>query len=271
MKKQLLMDINVGLGDHLFVRMFMDGIKDQYDRIAITHSRPAMRFWHHDNQARWDFNLKLASAVFGEPPYVLVPNAHFPFFPVERLVKEVNNKPVKPNLDCLCVGKSIGLKYIVITTKARQFPKIIFDQIKDKITASLQKLASEHTIVILGEREVEKTIEYNAEVNRHQVFGLYDYLINILPPNKVVDLTVPALGVATSAFSQFQQDCLIMKEADAVVSLGTGGNIWMAACMAKQSVVLRADTELDRLGITEYPDVSLTKDVDQFTNFLAQL
>ena len=32
--KQILMDINVGIGDHLFLRIMMDGVKDQYDRIA---------------------------------------------------------------------------------------------------------------------------------------------------------------------------------------------------------------------------------------------
>jgi hypothetical protein len=82
---------------------------------------------------------------------------------------------------------------------------------------------------------------------------------------------VPALGVATTPFSQFQQDCLIMKEADAVITFGTGGNTWMSVGVSKQPICLRSDSELDKWSITEYPNVSFTKDIDQFTNFLAQL
>lgn len=272
MKKSINMDINVGIGDHLFLRIFMDGVKDQYDRIAITHSRPGMTFWHNDNMDRWNFNLQLGSLVFREPPYVLVPNAHFPFYPNERIIKEINNKAVKPNFDQLCVGKSIDVKnYLVFTTKVREFPISLFEEMKIKLTPALQKLASHYKIVILGEREVQRTREYEAECNRLRVFGIYNYLTDILPSESLVDLTIPALGIIPSTMSQFQQDCLIMKEAKAVVTFGTGGNFWIATSVAK-TIGLRADNELDRLGITvDYPSTQLTKDLDQFISYLEGL
>src|SRR5271169_4955168 len=176
MKKQIGMDINVGIGDHLFLRIFMDGIKDQYDRIAITHSRPGMQFWHNNDQKRWDFNLKLGHLVFNEPPYVLVPNANFPFYPNARIISELNKKPVKPNLDCLCAGTSLKIgKYVVLTTKVRHIAENDFEAAKVKLTPALLRLAETYTMVISGEREVQRTREYDAEVNRNQVFGLYNY------------------------------------------------------------------------------------------------
>lgn len=277
MKKQLFMDINVGIGDHLFLRVFMDGVKDQYDRIAITHSRPGMKFWHNDNSERWNFNLQLGKLVFSEAPYMLVPNAHYPFFPNERIIREVNKKPVKPNLNCLCGGNSLGInKYIVITTKVRQFPLHIFSEYKDKLSEAFRDVAKEYTIVILGEREVEKTREYTAECNKNQVFGIYDFLISILPKEKILDLTVPALGVKVSTFPQFQQDCLIMKEANAVVAFGIGGNFWMSTCIAENTIALRAengnnDNEWTTDLMQGFPGLSLTKNIDEFCSFLKNL
>lgn len=272
MKKSINMDINVGIGDHLFLRIFMDTVKDQYDRIAITHSRPGMAFWHNNNLDRWNFNLQLGSLVFNEAPYVLVPNANFPFYPNERIVKELSNKAVKPNFDQLCVGKPIEVgKYIVLTTKVREFSKPLFEEMKVKLTPALQSLAAHHKIVILGEREVQRTKEYEAECNRQTVFGIYEYLVSILPSDRVVDLTIPALGIIPSTMSQFQQDCLIMKEAEAVVTFGMGGNFWIATSVAK-TIGLRVDSELERLSINiDYPSTLLTKDLDQFISYLEGL
>jgi len=274
MNKQLFLQINLGIGDHVVARMFLDGIKHKYDKITIIQAQDALAYWFKNDPTRRNFNTQLGSLVFSDPPYFFIPNptSILPFYPTERIIRELNNKPVKPNLDNLCVGKSIDIKnYVVITTKVREFPKVLFDQCKDKITPALQNLTKDHTIVILGEREVQRTIEYDAAVNRHRVFGIYNYLKDILPQDKIIDLTVPELGIATSPFPQFQQDCLILKEAKTVITIGTGGNYWLSAGISKQTIGLRADSELDRLGITEYIGVSLTKDIDQFVQYLSNL
>ena len=239
----------------------------------ITHSRPGMQFWHSNNAKRWDFNLQLGRLVFGEAPYILIPNANFSFYPNERIVREVNNKPVKPNLDCLCIGTSLNInKYIVLTTKQRQIPKDVFDAAKDKITPALQRLASKYTMVISGEREVERTREYEAECNRDKVYGLYDYYMEILPKDSILDLSIPALGVICSDLSQLQQDCLIMKEAEAVITFGIGGNLWISACTAQRTIGWRNDPDtVTDLVHTGLEGLSLTRDVDQFIDYLASL
>lgn len=262
------MDINVGIGDHLVLRMFLDGIKDQYDRIAVTHSRPGMAFWHNNNAARWDFNLKLGKLLFGERPYELIQNARFPFFPNERIVREINNKPVKPNVDCLCVGKPLDVeKYIILTTKVRQLPKSIFEQSKNKLTPIFQKLANARQVVIIGEREVEKTKEYSAAPNKDQVYGIYDYWKSILPNNKILDLTIPALGVIPSTLPQVQQDCLIMNKADAVITFGIGGNVWLSACAANNTIGYRTDNDIVA-DLIQFPTLSITKNIDDFISII---
>lgn len=263
------MDINVGIGDHLLLRMFMDGIKDEYEQIAITHSRPGMTFWHNDDAKRWDFNLKLGKLVFSEPPYVLMPNVHFPFYPNDRIVREINNKPVRPNLDCLCAGASLNIEnYVVLGTKVRHIMKNDFESAKVKLTPSLQQLADKYTIVILGEREVQRTREYEADVNKNRVYGIYDYLKSTLPHDKVLDLTIPALGFIAPNMPQLQQDCLIMKEAKAVVNFGVGGNLWISACVAQQTLDWHNDADPIMDMMDALPDYRATRDLDQFIQFL---
>lgn len=272
MGRQLLMDINVGIGDHLFLRIFLDGVKDQYERIAITHSRPGMQFWHNNDASRWDFNLKLGQLVFSESPYVLVPNAHFPFYPNDRIIKELNNKPIKPNLDCLCVGTSLNIgKYVVLTTKVRQIIKSDFDLATIKLTPALRRLANNYTIVISGEREVQRTREYDAECNREQVFGLYDYFMDAIPHEKILDLTIPALGVTCSTLPQLQQDCLIMKQAEAVINFGIGGNLWISTCIAKQTMGWHGDPNPIMDLMRDFPGYHVTRDLDQFIRSLDTL
>lgn len=265
-KKQLSLRQNLGIGDHIYLRCFLDPIKEQYQNIYITHATDALAYWFNNNQDRLKFNTQLANLIYNEPPYKFIINAHYPFYPNDRIVKELNNKPIRPNFDILCAGKSLDINnYIVITTKVRQFPKDKFEQIKDMFFAALQELAKRFTIVILGERTVERTKEYDAEVNRNQVFGLYDYLINHLPQGKFIDLTIPALGNTPPTLSQFQQDCLIIRNSVAAISFGIGGNFWINYAVAKKIIGFRADNEAGTdLILNSCPNLFLTKDINQF-------
>jgi hypothetical protein len=273
MKKTIFLRQNLGIGDHVFLRSFLDPIKNQYQNIYITHATDALAYWFNNNQDRLKFNTQLANLIYNEQPYKFILNANYPFFPNDRIVKELNSKPIRPNLDCLCEGKSLDINnYIVITTKVRQFPKDQFERIKEMLSATLLELANRFTIVILGERTVERTKEYDAEVNRNQIFGLYDYLINVLPQGKFIDLTIPTLGNTPPTLSQFQQDCLLIKESVASISFGIGGNFWINYAVAKQIIGLRSDNETGTdLILDSSPNLFLTKDMNQFIQNLNDL
>jgi hypothetical protein len=271
MKPSLYLKLNLGIGDHIFCRSFIDPIRYNYEHIYITHATDALAFWFNNDPIRLKFNTQLGNLIFNTKPYQFVLNANYPFYPNDRIIS-LNKKPIKPNLDQLCAGKSLDIKnYIVITTKARQFSKVIFDQIKSKLIEPLNNLANKYTIIILGEKEVQRTKEYENSVNKGLVFGIYDFLIEVLPKDKIVDLTVPALGNTTSPFPQFQQDCLIMKEANAIITLGIGGNFWLASCLGQKVIGLRADNETSTDLIYDLPDIYLTKDVNQFIKYIETL
>src|SRR5208283_5410839 len=141
--------------------------------------------------------------------------------------------PTKPELGhLLCKGQSLSIgDYIVITTKVRTVPKSMFYPLSIQLWATLQKLSEKYKFVILGEREVEARKEYIKYYENNTIFGIYDQIISNIPNDRIVDLTIPSLGNTPSNLKQIQQDCLIMKEAKFVITIGNGGNLGLSGAV----------------------------------------
>jgi len=109
------------------------------------------------------------------------------------------------------------------------------------------------------------------DVHQGSIFGIYEQIIANLPPDRVLNLTVPALGETVADLSAIQQDCLIMKEAKFVITIGVGGNFCLAGSTASMLIGFRADT----LHFTdlifqnrEYPNAIVTKNWSHFISVL---
>lgn len=271
----LFLQLNLGVGDMVYARCFLNPVKHHFSRISITLAQDAIQFWFAGDPVRWKFDCDLARLVFNEPPYDFVENPSFryQFFPNDRIAKELNTKSTNPNLLHLAQGTSLNIgPYIVLSTKCRQFSEITFNTYKKELVPVLQALTKKFKVVILGEREVQKTKEYTNSVNIGQVFGAYDFYKETLKDcENVVDLTIPSLGINVSSIEQFRQDCLIMKEAEAVINMGIGGNYWMAIAVAKQIINLRTDNEWTTDLMSTYPGLIMSKNIKHFTATLEQL
>jgi hypothetical protein len=275
MNKVMHLDINVGLGDHLIVRFFLDQIKDQFQSIQVTHSRPAMSHWRNDDPAYWKFIYALGDIVFSEPPYQLVKQPiHFPFWPSERFI-ELGFKPKKPNIPGMIVNHNltpvISEPYIILTTKVREMKPAMFAEFIQQFTPVIKKLATKYTIVLLGEREVEKSKEYLVADNPTIIFSAYQAFKALIPD--AIDLTIPALGIQSSDIKQVQHDCYLMSKASAVLTLGVGGNVWISAISAPLTLCLRADsykvTEL--FQNSAIPELYMTRNISELCQKLEAL
>lgn len=270
------MFLNIGIGDFIYNKVFLEAVKHKYNSILIAPSIDALPFWHNNDPKRRDFNNALGHLLFSEPPFQFIPNPpyRFPFYPNDRIARELNNIPLPTNFDCLCVGTPLNLSepYVVLTTKTRQFPKTEFESIKDELASVLQQLATKYRLIILGERKIEPSREYTAECNKDQIFSLYSYFQSILPPERVLDLTIPALGITAPNLTQLQQDCLIMRQSRATITFGIGGNLWLALAVSHQTVAFRTDTEpTTDLMHNGFPGLAITKQFSQFVNILNSL
>jgi len=271
--QKLEMSINAGIGDNLMVRVFFDSIKHNYDQIIISHNKEIIDYWKDGDPKYYQFLNEFGSMLFTTTPYVFSRCLQFPPMNLHdgaHSIKTLNLVARKPDLDhILCQGSSLNLgeEYIVITTKIRGIERREFFAQSIHMWRALRELSKKYKIVILGERTVETSKEYGN--NRNIIYGIYEQIIANLPQDRVVDLTVPALGITVPNIDSIKQDCLIMKQAKFVITLAVGGNLWLAISVAN-TIGFRADNGVvnnylnDLISNTEYPSVFLTQDWSAF-------
>lgn len=270
--------IPTSMGEIINLKFHLDTLKDQYDQIHLGFYKNIWKDGLHTEAPDWpqkkqlwdQFLHEMGQLFFGMPPYVLVDSpGKWGGDSFDILVNKLGMHPQKIDLAyLLCKGNSLNLgeEYIVITTKVRQVERNFFYPRSAELWKVLRRLSSKYKVVILGERVVEMRKEYNASV----VFGIYEQIISNLPADRVIDLTVPALGETVSNLKQVQQDCLIMNEAKFVITVGIGGNSCMAHSCAKMSIGFRSDNfpYAERLFSRDYPTLIVTKDWSRFIHLL---
>lgn len=269
-------NIPLALGDLINIKGFLEPVKNQFDFIKLTFHKSLLEEGVKSNSQGWSEKRQLwekylndvGRLFFSESPYVLN-NGEHQFRDTGNFVKEFNIQPVKPELGhLLCVGEPLDIKegYIVITTKVREISKGNFYPLSINLWSTLAELSKKYKIVILGEREVEMRKEYEASNN--SIFGIYEQIVSNVPSERVLDLTVPALGETVSNLAKIQQDCLIMKQARFVITLGIGGNFCMATAVSDMVIGFRADSHwlADTVFNREYPNAIVTKDWSYFIN-----
>jgi hypothetical protein len=263
-------NIAQGIGDNIMARCYADQAKHQYDKIYFTHHAPIVKAQKNNSPDYWKFLNDIGKLFFSEPPYIYNEGEH-PFRGAEGLISDFNIIPQKPSYkNLLCKGTSLNLneEYIVLTTKLRYFEKSVFYKLSTKLWSILRELSKKYKIVVLGERVVEMCQDY-IDHGANQIYGIYEQIIANLPSDRIIDLTIPALGISSPNLLQIQQDCLIMNEAKFVITLGVGGNFCMA--MATSNVVgYRIDNEpiADTIFSKKYSDAIVTKNWDEFINIL---
>lgn len=265
-------NIAIGIGDNLVIRVFMDAIKDKYEQIIISHNRNVIRTYRNNDKEYCKFLHEFGTLLFSERPYSFGTKKS-PDMEIFKFIQDNRIVPRKPNLDhLLCKGRSLDLseKYIVITTKARCLNRGQFLILSTKLWQTLRELSKQYKIVIMGEREIEKSKEYAPY--RDTIFGIYEQIIANLPSDRIMDLSIPALGITTPSLKNIQQDCIIMKEAKAVITFGIGGNLWLSVCVAN-TIGFRTDGDptTDSLTNPQFPTVFLTRDWKEFIHKLEGL
>lgn len=267
--------LNVGsiptsLGEILNYKYHLDLIKNRYDQIRLSFNTDLLRTGLYVNAPDWSskellwrkYINDLGNLFFSEPPYILEQRSTTFRGDLSGLLNLIGIPPQRSNLSkYLCKGLALNTSpYVVITTKVREMQPMNFSEMFDALKN--QKL------VILGERKVEMRKEYVNQ--RISVFGIYDNIINNIPKDKIIDLTVPALGETVSDLSKIQQDCFIMHNAKCVVTLGIGGNLNMAVASGAKIIGYRTDNNVlaNTMYNGETNDFAVTKNWSKFIDLL---
>lgn len=266
--------INVGLGDSLATRILLESVKNRFDEILISHNKEIVNLYRDNNLKYWEFLNELGPLVFSEKPYIFDHIEHLPLTQTRFLDLLVANYQsdiiVTPSLYHMCQGEPLNIgEYVVITTKVRVLSKHVLIPLINQLWETLNLIDSKYKIVILGEKEVESNKEY---INQTETtYSIYNNIINGLNKDRIVDLTIPALGVTIPDMKQIKQDMLIMKNAKFVIVLGVGGNFCMSVGVAN-TINFRNDDEHPFTKLTniinqpQYPNMFSTQNWNAFLN-----
>ena len=268
-------NLSQGIGDNIMSKCYADQAftEGKVDKIYFTHHAPIVEKQKNNSPEYWKFLHELGNLFFTTHPYIYN-NGQFPFKSAEGLIADFGIIPQKPQrsvyVPLLCKGNLLNLnqEYIVITTKLRYFERRIFNTLAPQLWATINKLSNRYKIVVLGERTVEMCPDYLWH-GANKIYGIYNEIMQNIPHDRMVDLTIPALGITAPTLSQIQQDCLIMSEAKFVITLGIGGNFCMAMAVSNM-IGFRIDNEpiSDAIFSKSYPDATVVKDWNTFIRLL---
>jgi hypothetical protein len=249
----LQLSLPTSLGEIIYLRSHLDQLKHKYKKIDITFM--GKKLWDHTlytGNPEWpqkekklnDMLNDLGNLLFSEAPFSFKMNQEYPFSgDIIIFCQKYNLDLIKPNLsNILCAGKPLQIgEYVVITTKIREIDNAIFTKLAPQLWNVLSKIAKKYTIVVLGEKKVERRKEYDIPSLKNKIYGIYNEIISCLPNNNFLDLTVDALGETVNTLKDIRQDCLIMNQAKAVITLGIGGNCSLASACANNHIGFRDD------------------------------
>lgn len=259
----------IGIGDLIYLRAALDTIKHNHQQIDI-YLATGLIGWAQRNQDYADFVHQFANLIFSEPPYRIVETGP-EFKSMMEVYSDHRLVQPKPDLPILCDGQSLKMEpYIVMTTKNRYIARSHINW--SQLWQTINKLP--YKIVVLGEREVELNHEYrNDNRNGETVYSIYHDIITNVSPDKLVDKTIPALGITSPNLAQLRQDCLIMRDAVSTITFGIGGNFTMANAVGR-TVGYRIDTEACANMVFDnqkYPSNLSTRDWNLFIHTLENL
>jgi len=236
---ELKLSIRLGLGDCIYIWGALNGVKNNYKRIYVNADWHILKLYKNNSQKYKKFFIKFMELVYSDPCFILnsktecpgrnLVNKWFPGIPpaIPRISRLCDNHPKKPNED-----------YIVITTKVREFNRQWFVELQSELMAEIKRLSEKYKIVVIGEREVEMNAEYKIHGSL-KIYSLYNDFNNEF---NFIDLTVPTLcGELPPDIDNIKIDCGLMRDAKAVITIGSGGNLALATATATNLIGIRKD------------------------------
>jgi hypothetical protein len=283
----------IGLGDILNTRAILDGaVRDGYidahDKIVISPSEKNLKYddnqiaqWHSPHRgSQWvGFIKNLCRIIFHDERYELSSCGEGQ----ELTVFQPIYKLYAPRfIDELCVGdpKLPGREFVTVSTKARAFRGLTNPQ-QARIGKMFRALAEKYDIILIGENNDTFASCFRGQKDSSgKTTLLYDFLIGVIPPQSLVDMTISphrtwdSGAMVSETTAQLQHDCVIMNKAKLNVCFGIGGNVILAATVGSVACFQHRHAKITPVYHAQYDGleyISLAHDEDTFINAVSRM
>ena len=231
--------VAVGLGDTIVLKSQLDQLSKTKE-VKISYSKDIIKTHIGiNNDAYYNFIKEWGKLFFSSAPYIIT-DEQFVFRTVEDLYFHEGLAPVATNYcDILCdPNYQNNLKnYIVVNTKMRLFKKSEYIKLKDRFFNILRDASEKYKVVILGERKLEYNEEYKT-YGSELAYTIYDDILNSVPTNKILDMTVETLGNTVPSLDKIRKDCCILRDCKYSITIGYGGQFCLSMATANKHVAL---------------------------------
>lgn len=221
--KTLELTLPLALGEQIYARAALDGVKHKYDHIRVSLNWEQLPLRAPGYRSLVE---PFAAALFMDDPYSFHPTETFPYQTFETLHKSGIRArlPWFPQLLCAGGVTRPDKPYLTINTKVRFLGRPTFDGIKKPVFRELKRLSEKYTILLLGERRLCRTGEYE-QWGPEAIYSAYEDLVSEVPAQ---DRTFQAFGTNNFSLNRLRRDCALMRGAKLNILFGIGGPLAMA-------------------------------------------
>lgn len=219
----------IGLGDIIIHISYLSDFFNSDADITVNLSRETLNAYVTYPDEYLDFSEKLIK--FLSPPNIKFDrNIKGKSLDITTFFKiyKYNGKKFK----FIDLREKIGSKEdnsaIIINTKVQLLNKVHYNSIKDSFFKLLN--SSIKKFIIVGEKEVEYGKMYNPTWSKDITYSIYQDIIDNIDTNKIIDLSLPKLGITAPNWEKLLSDLHIIKNHN-VIQFGCGGSIYLYECI----------------------------------------
>ncbi|MFA6201475.1 MAG: hypothetical protein WC679_13830 [Bacteroidales bacterium] len=225
------LSVGPAVGETVYIKSLLDQWKGVFDVINISFYKPfVIQYRGTHAQQYWKFINEYGKLFFSDPLYNFV-EQQYQFMFAEDIISKYKLQPLVrnyTNILCHPTYKHGFTDYVVLTTKLRLIPRSFYNQIKDKLFGAIKNLSKKYKIMIVGEREIEYNEEYAAH-GTDQIYSIYKDIISNIPKEKIIDMTIPGMGITVPSVEQIQKDCNLFRDSKFTIVLGFGGHFCLSS------------------------------------------
>lgn len=243
---QLKVCINGGIGDLIHSHAMLETEKRRYDEVVVAVDEIGLMTMR--NIGHIGFARRLTDLLFSSAPY-RVERSEQPVFErfgdTPQILAARGVRVALPDLRDVLPIDSVGVVpgYVAVHSKVRGWHRDNYEQIRRRFLDTLRRISASRPLVVIGEKVLSETPE--SRLHDGKMYSIYEDIMNATAGGVVVDSTFDEYGERPASWDQFRSDCTTMAHADAVVALGSGGNVSMAMACARSFTALIADTEME--------------------------